>query len=510
MKPIRIIFFALVLIGATGFWFGDDAEEDTPEAPESQSQEDQQDLKAYLSEEALVKSRDWQPPNYDGQGTALGYTSDTFAVPRGLEARVEFWVDIYSKYTTHQGVMHDSHNPEIVLAEMDFTNVHSQKERRKIIKEKKKELSAILTKLDSVTDPSQLSPQELEIYRKYDGVNEPRKFKNAAAKGRIRFQLGQKDRFIQGVYYSGRYLKQMEEIFRNEGLPIELTRLPFVESSFNIYARSKVGASGVWQFMRRTARNYMHVDPLVDERNDPIRATRASARLLRSNYQLLGSWPLALTAYNHGPTGVHKLTQKLSTRDLVEIIQKEKSNRFGFASSNFYACFLAALRVEQQAKRFLGNVKWSETLDNKEIDLDKPVLYKDLLTIFDGNMDMAELYNPHFSRGIRKGRSQIPSRTFIRVPASREAMALAVLRNSKEAVAAAAPIQELVKSSAVASKSFGGVPMPLTDDKTYRVRRGDSLYQIARELGVSMNELREFNDLPSNGRLRPGQLLKVP
>ena len=75
---------------------------------------------------------------------------------------------------------------------------------------------------------------------------------HATYRDRIRSQLGQKERFQQGIVWAGRYLHQMEEIFRGEGVPIEITRLPFVESSFNLMARSKVGASGIWQFMRST------------------------------------------------------------------------------------------------------------------------------------------------------------------------------------------------------------------------------------------------------------------
>jgi membrane-bound lytic murein transglycosylase D len=108
---------------------------------------------------------------------------------------------------------------------------------------------------------------------------------NAAHRKRLRFQLGQKDRFLDGLYQSGRFLSFMEDIFKKEGMPLELTRLPFVESSFNIRARSKVGASGIWQFMRSTARLFIKLSPAIDERNDPLRATEAAARLLRYNFE---------------------------------------------------------------------------------------------------------------------------------------------------------------------------------------------------------------------------------
>ena len=96
----------------------------------------------------------------------------------------------------------------------------------------------------------------------------------------------------------------MRAVFRDQGMPDDLALLPHVESSFNVRAYSKYGAAGVWQFMRGTGRRFMKVDYVVDESLDPITATRAAARLLRENYAILGTWPLALTAYNHGAAGM--------------------------------------------------------------------------------------------------------------------------------------------------------------------------------------------------------------
>ena len=152
--------------------------------------------------------------------------------------------------------------------------------------------------------PESLNSDEMRVYKLYADVHEPNKFLDAAHRKRLRFQLGQKDRFIEGLKASGRYLTLMESVFRNADLPIELSRLPFVESSFNVRAHSKVGASGVWQFMRSTGKLFLRIDDAVDERNDPIRAAEAATRLLRGNYDSLQNWSLAVTAYNHGRKGM--------------------------------------------------------------------------------------------------------------------------------------------------------------------------------------------------------------
>lgn len=382
----------------------------------------------------LTGTRPFRAPDYSGQADALGYGPDVFATPKGMERQVRFWIDIYSKFTTDQGLIHDTENLDIVYAEIDFKDIVNdttlrgyQKEKRKekLVNDKKKEIAAILLKLDKVDSPEGLSENEKKIWDMFAGNNEPRKFKEAAGKSRIRFQLGQKDRMLAAIFFSGRYLENMEKIFREAGLPIELTRLVFVESSFNVLARSKVGASGLWQIMRYTARPYHMLSEAVDLRNHPMAATKLASRLMKGNYNLLKAWPLAMTGYNHGPTGVRKLTEKYKTRELAELIQNVKSSRsFGFASRNFYACFLAVLEVEKNATKYFPKVAWSQPLDAEEIKLPVSVKYKDLLSWFDSNDEKAEVFNPHISRQARRGSLNIPARTLISIPKDRYNQAL--------------------------------------------------------------------------------------
>ena len=168
---------------------------------------------------------------------------------------------------------------------------------------------------------------------------------------KLRAQTGLADDFLVAAKSAALYLPYMEQIFNQYEVPKRLTRLPFVESMFNLKAVSKVGASGIWQFMPATARNYLFVNKLVDERNAPEKATRAAAQFLLSNFQDLGRWPLAITAYNHGKEGVARAARKLGTRDIGTMIESYVSPSFGFASRNFYAEFLAASNVYERLAR---------------------------------------------------------------------------------------------------------------------------------------------------------------
>ena len=374
------------------------------------------------------QSLPWEPPNYKDQHKALGWRADAFVPPVPMQARVDFWVDIYTKYSTSQGVLHDAYFVDIVYDPIDFREIRKDQSKtprmqkkaiEKIIKEKRSAIQERLLRLSKLTSGENLAGEDLRYWNMFSKLKDKDRFIDAADQRRIRFQLGQSDRFLQGIFYSGRYLKQMEAIFREEALPIELTRLPFVESSFNIFARSKVGASGVWQFMRRTAKLYMKVNASVDERNDPLRAARSAARMLRQNYQYLGNWPLAITGWNHGPNGVKKIVKKLGTDDLSKIVSVYSSNRFGFASENFYASFLAALHVEANANKYFTNLRWSRELENIEIKLTRALPFANLKSFFDSDLDRTLLLNPQFQTPVRRGYTPIPAGSYVHIPKSR-------------------------------------------------------------------------------------------
>lgn len=350
------------------------------------------------------ESRAWRAPIYKNQESTLGYSSKAFSTPKGMEKQVQFWVDVYSKYTSEQGILHDSENVEKIYRIVDLKGLKNDRERQRRIDLVKAEISEKL----------KLSKEQ---------------------RSNLRFQLGQKDRMQQAIFYSGRYIEDMEKIFRANKLPVELVRLVYVESSFNVNARSKVGASGMWQIMPYTARPYKMISSSVDKRNHPMEATRFAAKLLRSNYNMLQSWPLAVTGYNHGPTGVAKMTKKYKSRDLSYLVDNVSSRAsFGFASRNFYACFLAALEVERNANAYFGGVLWSKPLDAQDLKLPKPIKYRDLVKWFDGDHQKTLVFNPHLTYSVIKKGVAIPSRTVISVPKDKYNVALISLahRNARE------------------------------------------------------------------------------
>jgi len=456
----------------------------------------------------------WTKPDFAEQTGALGYEEGVFNAPPEMQKRFEFWKDIYTKYTSEQGLIHDAKYLHLIYRELDFRPIANDANlnevqkflaKKRLVQNVKKEVVQLLNKLQKydsqkVKNPEkiseELSPEEIELWKKFESINGTRKFIEASRAGRLRFQLGQRDRIELGVFYSGRYLKKMEQIFRDEGLPVELTRLPFVESSFNIYARSKVGASGIWQFVPRTGRAYMKINNFIDERNDPLIATKASAKLLKQNFNLLKSWPLAVTGYNHGAFGVRGLTKKLKTENLNEIIERASSRRFGFAGENFYSSFMAILHVESNADKYFGSIKRSSELKFEKIPLPTSVLWDTVLTWFEGDVDKAKMYNPHIN--LRKGRSaiRIPTGVSIHLPPEKAPEIVIWLEEQKKK-----PQSSVVVANNDSPSEKGG---------EYYVRKGDTLSHIARHLRVTIKDLMEANDLSSANKIKPGLKLVVP
>ncbi len=263
-----------------------------------------------------------------------------FPIPPGLEAAVEFWKQVFTRYGGNQIVLFDPMDPGKIYSVM------------------------------SAADGAAIDRQREKIVADY-GLPED--------ESRIRSQRGAREHFLEGLKLSGLYIAQMQQIFREEGLPPELAYLPLVESSFNIRARSSVGAVGMWQFMPETGKKFLRIDNVVDERLDPMISTRAAARLLKENYRFLGRWPLAITAYNHGTDGIFRGVKAVQSANLVDLIRRYQSPTFGFASKNFYAEFLAVVDIVTNSDRYFPNLRVHRPVMLQEVEVKRSATLQALL-----------------------------------------------------------------------------------------------------------------------------------
>lgn len=334
---------------------------------------------------------------------------------------MDFWIRIYTEYHISQGLIHDARYIDHVYEVLEL-DPNPRKAHRQVKAAKQKWKTALLSLQRKVNRDHgalsrlELSAEERKLQEVYADIGEAQKYARAADRKRLRFQLGQRERFLEGLRDSGRYLPTMERIFRGAGLPIELTRLPFVESSFNLKARSKVGASGIWQFMRSTGKFFLTINSSVDERNDPIRATEAAAHLLQLNFESLKSWPLAVTAYNHGRQGMMRAVRSVGSDSLEDLVDGYKSRSFGFASTNFYACLVAAIEIERNAAQYFGTVVRLAPLEYAEAELPQAISWKELAQFLKLDQHKVKELNPGLSPTLFLGRSYLPAGYRLRLP----------------------------------------------------------------------------------------------
>lgn len=410
--------------------------------------------------------------------------ADPFPAYDCLQPNISFWENIYSRYSLTQGLIHDSEDLgriyEVITLAKEGTP-GARKINRKRSKRAKQKYHAILTRLASGKQP--VTAEEKRVRKLFGAKAKRREFKTAAAN--LRMQRGQKDRFREGIIRSGAYLEAIKEEFRSHGLPADLAYLAHVESSFNVKAYSKFGAAGIWQFTRSTGKRFMRVDYTIDERRDPFRATDAAARYLKENYQRLGNWPLALTAYNHGANGMARAKQEMGS--YPQIFKKYQSRLFGFASRNFYSEFLAARHVAKNYRRYFGELRLEQPSRFYEFKMKGYVPLTDLAGHF--QIDIATLaeLNPALRKPLFNGQKYVPPGYRLRLPARGDRMA---------ALAKAMP-RNLYRSKQKPSRF-------------YEVRRGDTAGLIARRHGVSLHELTMANQLNSRATIYVGQNLRIP
>ncbi len=410
----------------------------------------------------------------------------TFPAPVELQPDIDFWVSIFSRYTTDQGVLHDNRNLAVVYERVDLPRNMGRRDRQRQVAKRRKKLQTILGRLAGGKRDN-LSAEEARVLAVWPaGVSNETL---AAATKRIRYQQGLKDRFREGLIRAGRWRDFIQKEFGGLGVPVELAALPHVESSYNPNARSHVGASGIWQFTRSTGRRFMRVDHVVDERNDPFAATRAAGKLLAYNYSITGNWPMAITAYNHGLAGVRRAMRRYGDNAYVDILRKYNGRTFGFASRNFYVAFLAAKQIDQDFERYFPGIKIESPTDFTQVSLRTYIPVKDLSRALGVTPAELAAHNPALQPTIWQGSKHLPKGYEIRLPTS----------------LLDAPIDSLMSN--IPGDEWQSAQLP---DLFHTIVRGDTLSQIAQAYNTRVSTLVALNNLGSSHRIRAGQRLRLP
>lgn len=336
---------------------------------------------------------------------------------------------------------------------------------------------------------------------------------------------------------SARYKKLIDKALVDSGLPKGLAYLPVIESGYSQTMTSRAGARGMWQFMEDTAREYgLRVDWWVDERADPERSTRAAAQYLRDLYREFNDWPLALAAYNAGPGRIRRaLTSSAASSfwELSELGAIPKETR------GYVPTFFATLMIASDPATYGFQLSQTAEPDVKRVEVEGPFSLRYLSVVTSIDPEQLRQLNPALRRGIVP-----PGRNTIRVPANAAelvASRAATLRNDDAEVAVCSfrlrdgdslnRIARAIGTNVDTIVSMNGLRSPsavgegdslylpvrarelgslLNAEATYyAVRKGDTLFSIARRYSLTVDELRDLNDLRRDDKLHPGQRVRV-
>lgn len=405
--------------------------------------------------------------------------------PPELQRDVDFWIRVYTEVTTSEGFLHDERDLSVVYARLQFAADVTPAVRRKAVDVERKKTEAMLRRL--AAGAADLSADEQKLAAMFGPTATKERF--AAAARQVRFQLGQADRFRAGLERSGIWESHIAQTFASRGLPPELAVLPHVESSFDPAAYSKVGAAGLWQFMRGTGRLYLRVDDAVDERMDPFRATEAAAQLLDSNYRLLESWPLALTAYNHGTNGMRRARDSMGTTDIATIVRSYSSPSFGFASRNFFVSFLAALTIDSNPDKYFPGLTLRPPMTFTEVEVPAFVPMSTLLRTLKADKPVLLALNPALRQPVWEDRQYVPKGYKLRLPATAQDWTTLSLAQQIDV-----------------RDQYANQPRA----RSHRVKAGETLDSVARKYGVSTSTIAKLNGLKDGAPLKVRATLRLP
>lgn len=384
---------------------------------------------------------------------------------------------------------------------------------------------------------------------------------NEQVKAYIRFFQTSKWGVVSRAFQrASRYLPMIRGIFEEMGLPKDLINLAFIESAFNPWARSKANAVGIWQFIESTGRRYgLAVNRWIDERRDPEKATRAAASYLKNLYEMFSSWELALAAYNAGEQRIQAAIERQRTRDFWSL-KLPKETMF------FVPAFMAMTIIAKDPERYGFSPPGEEPLQFERVTVEGPMDLRLVAKAAKTSLEVIRGLNPELTHGVippfpsgytlklppgvkeefllaiaqipkdqranfsrhlvKKGetlkklakRYRVPSALLAELnglePGEKLQVGSSLLLPFPADQAPKTPAPTLVslsrpQSKAVRQAGDGARPSKGEAPHRHRVKKGESLWRIARTYDVSVEDLKRWNGLDGNDRLHPGQILLI-
>lgn len=295
------------------------------------------------------------------------------------------------------------------------------------------------------------------------------------------------------------YFPIFEAALDKEGIPLELKYLPVIESALNPIARSRVGATGLWQFMAPTGRMYdLEINSLVDERRDPLRSTAAAAKYLKDLYNIYNDWNLVIAAYNCGPGNVNKAIRRSGgLTDYWAIYPYLPRETRGYVPIFIAATYI--MNYYHEHNICPAYCELPASMDT--LNIDGQIHFRQIAEVINVPVEDIRKYNPQFTQDIIPG-------TYKQYGLNLPIDKLTAFIDKKEDILTY-KTQELLPHRKVAGvEVIDGGTSSAKGGKTYKVKRGDSLSKIASRNGITVAQLKSWNNLKSN-KVTAGKYLIV-
>jgi len=351
------------------------------------------------------------------------------------------------------------------------------------------------------------------------------------------FSVDMKDSIQTSLLRSAKYKHIIDKALAEQKLPKGLAYLPVIESAYLPNLTSRAGAYGIWQFMPDTAREYgLRVDWWVDERADPERSARAAAKYLKDLHRMFDDWALALAAYNCGPGRVRRTLNEAGASSFWELLDNGLLPK---ETRGYVPTFYATLLIASDPATYGFTLQQPYETEAKGVEVRGPVSLAYIAEAIDVDEDVLKDLNPALSRGVVP-----PGRTAVRVPAKHAETLVARADSLREEDAyikycafklrEGDSIQKLARKIGAkpetlrAMNNLGekdrldagdSIYLPVRarelgallsrSESYYAVKKGDTLFSIAKKNGLTVAELRELNELGAKATLKPGQKLRV-
>ena len=324
------------------------------------------------------------------------------------------------------------------------------------------------------------------------------------------FLKNRKKSFERLMAISEYYFPVFEEALAKQNVPLEIKYLAVVESALNPKAVSRMGATGLWQFMYQTGKQYnLKIDSYVDERSDPLKASEAAAKYMSNMYRIFGDWDLVLASYNSGPGNVAKAIRRSGGQENYWNIRKNLPKE----TQGYVPAFLATMYIYEYHKEhgIVPNRALVKHFETDTVAIKQQMSFRQISDLLDIPVTQLQLLNPSYKMNVVPHYKD--KMHFLRMPSDK----IAVFTSNEDKIYAYAsnehnnrekPFFSVDADSDTTRLASSGTARTISKTKYHTVKRGDALGTIAQRYGISLSELKRMNNLRSNA-IAAGRRLKI-